>query len=195
MEFNNYKQLINSVIVVNLFCYLLSCNNKNETVIERYENGNPKIINYYIAKNKSDYLQKEFYLNGKVDRTKEFINNKQEGFEYGYYFTGEKAVEIMYKNGERNGITREFYKNGQVSFEGYCYPNSSFSGKTLSFYSSGQLRDSGYRRNNTYAGEFKQFYEDGKIKSIINYDNSNLSKYFDRNGRNISKEEFYKMNN
>jgi antitoxin component YwqK of YwqJK toxin-antitoxin module len=181
------------VVLLCSVCVLSSCENKIK-VKARFGNGQPKLINYFSSQDKKYFEQKEFDSNGHLIRTRTFINGKEEGFEYCYRVNGQLAAEMMFKNGERNGITHEYHLNGKLAFEGYCYPDSGFCGLSTWYYNNGQIQSTGIRRKDNAIGVWTDYYRNGKKKKVANYGGLNNTIYYDTTGKEISKEEYYKIN-
>ena len=64
-----------------------------------------------------------------------------------YYNNGELTFEGEYLNGKRNGKGKEYYNNGELSFEGE-YLNGKRNGKGKEYYENGELKFEGEYLNN-----------------------------------------------
>ncbi len=80
-----------------------------------------------------------------------------------------------------NDTVRDFYKNGQVQWEGFLYnvePDSAF-GYSRYYYSNGQIESEGFKVKNKEDGIWKYYTEDGRIlmKTKWHYGESKNHKY------------------
>ncbi|MHC1707797.1 MAG: toxin-antitoxin system YwqK family antitoxin [Bacteroidales bacterium] len=104
-----------------------SCNDKTKKVIEeKYPDGSPKTVKYYLENNGRQELVKE------VD----FYPNKN------------KRLEGEYKNDQRNGKWTYYYEDGKIWSEG-SFVDDLNDGERTTYYENGQIRYQGsYRMGN-----------------------------------------------
>jgi len=106
-----------SFLFIFSFLILLSCKRplvKNEY----YENGEIRIK--YIFFNKNDttsFKVVEYYPNGNIFLTTQFIKGKRTGEYIEYYLNGNPHIEQSYENGILKGISKEYTKNGEIKEE------------------------------------------------------------------------------
>ncbi len=81
----------------------------------------------------------------------------------------ECTLKARYKNGKKNGLMQQWYRNGTLKY-------------------------SGYYRNNVKVGEHKYYYPNGKLKRIERYKSGGIVEktYYLKNGR---KQKFEKFKN
>ena len=107
----------------------------------------------------SHEIQKEGRENGVVVSRELYVNDKREGISYYYYEDGNIKSEVSYVNGKKQGLTREYDPRGVIS--------------TLVYYHNGHLTDkeeiNRTDNNGNKQGVWKEFYEDGKLKTEKNY--------------------------
>ena len=133
------------------------------------------------------YLESEYnFIDGKLHGIVKLYNHSNT------YFL-EKTIE--YKNGERNGFYREFYKNGQLEKEEY-YIDDKLDGEFKSYYIDGSLRGSGKFSKGLPIGVIRFYYENGILKneeffsdSFENHQGELLQKWYYENGQ-LRKERY-----
>lgn len=144
-------------------------------------------INYKNGK-KNGFYYKYAYNGNKPDgyiAIKElFVNDLREGTGTYYYADGKIRLTIPYKEGKKEGIAREYDREGNII--------------TILEYHKNILinRQKVNRRNqeNQKDGLWLEFYDDGKFRKEENYSNGLLDGYvreYDRNG-NIKLVLYYK---
>ncbi len=115
-----------------------------ETLIEKvedvYEDGAPKLIRFYKAKDDKKILVKEkaLYPDGKVQLEGGYKDDMRDGLWTFYYENGKKWSEASYKNGEYNGASTTWFENGQKRYEGF-YANGNKTGQWKFWDESGKL--------------------------------------------------------
>ena len=106
---------------------LISCKSKvaNPNVVEKWDNGNPKIMREYSSKKDNNYIYTEFFKDGNIKLKQNFINDKPDGSskyfdDEGYlqmerkYIKGILSSEYNYKLGKLNGSEKIYHSNGQL---------------------------------------------------------------------------------
>ena len=88
-------------------------------VIETYENGNIKNINYHRkrASGIDKVKLEEYFENGFKKEQGPFKNGQKNGKWFYWYENGEKRSEGVYKNGVKDGFWIGWYENGQKQGE------------------------------------------------------------------------------
>jgi len=79
-----------------------------------------------------------------------------------------KLKEVTYKNGIREGMTRTFYKGGQLEQE-IPYSGDSKNGEAKWFYTDGKLFRTTPFVNDTIHGDQVQYYKNGGVKARLSY--------------------------
>lgn len=169
-----------------------------------YEDGSLKAMANYHADN-GEYM--EFYPSGKLksqgpivngqsngvwtyynedgtvqSKGKE-VNGQREGEWIIYHPNGEIAAKGFYQNGKQVGKWTYYHDNGMVSEEGVMTQDGVKDGVWKMYYRSGQ-----YKGESTYVngeGEYKEYYENGKLKAIgkiVNDKNEGVWKYYYQTG-------------
>jgi hypothetical protein len=105
----------------------------------RLRNG----VFYYKDKLFSGHIT-EYYKGNKIHRDAEYLNGIHEGLELTYFYSGVLAEKRYYEAGEKAGVHTGFWENGKMRFQ-YSF-------------NKGQ-----------YDGDFKQWYKNGRLYTIIQY--------------------------
>lgn len=136
---------------------------------------------------------KWFYKNGKFLRIEEYVNGKREGkfFEFselgdtitrGFFIDGERNGEWMvrvgdniekgrYNVGLKEGIWKEYYKNGVLKSQGN-YVQGNPDGKFEIYYDNGKLKEEQYYVNGFKEKVWRKFNELGLLALTISYENN-----------------------
>jgi len=91
----------------------------------------------------------------------------------GYYKTGELKYSYLFKDGIRQGVTKEYYKNGTLKSD-WIYENDKLQSGSKGYYKTGELKYLYQFVDGTRDGITKEFYKDGKLKSEWIYKNGEL---------------------
>lgn len=102
-------------------------------------------------------------------QTGQYKMGLQDGKWLDYDYNGQVAHEIIYKNGIKNGISKEF-TNGILVRE-QIWVNGVVDGKTTENYSSGKLYHVVHFKKQKKHGKELFYYEDGKIQYDFEYEN------------------------
>lgn len=135
--------LIFSVLFLFFSC---STNNLIEEVIEKYDEGNKKIVHYY-QKNK------------KGERT--WIR------ETWFYKEGMKHLDGPIKDGLRNGVFESYYKSGSLLSKGE-FVNGKREGKATVYHENGNINYEGFYKNGRECGIWKFYDENGNLYNEVN---------------------------
>lgn len=139
-----------------------------------FPNGNPK----YIAQFKNDELEGQYLLyneQGAMLQKKHFKAGKLDGIYNGYFAVGEEIPEfyVEYKDGELNGVVREYYSNGAVYME-YMATNGSKVGTEKSYYPNGVLYTEINYTNGELQGPYKKYHDNGQLRETGTYVDNEL---------------------
>jgi antitoxin component YwqK of YwqJK toxin-antitoxin module/S1-C subfamily serine protease len=75
--------------------------------------------------------------------------------------------EVNYKDGERDGLQRKWYENGQLKYEGN-YKDSERDGLQRAWYENGQLEEEFNFKDGEVDGLNRKWYENGQLSSEVN---------------------------
>lgn len=126
----------------------IDLSNKREEIIERYENGNKKLVVTYVGKGSQEQVIKKST----------------------YYKTGKIKEEENYKQNELNGPYYEYYRNGQISVKAN-FVDGLKNGEYTEYYYDGTIWETGRFINGDYDGEYNTYFADGNLKSKEIYKN------------------------
>jgi antitoxin component YwqK of YwqJK toxin-antitoxin module len=81
---------------------------------------------------------------------------------------GKLSIHNEYKNGEKNGICREYYPTGSLRVE-QMYVNGVEEGMYKSYFASGNIYNEGQFKNGELTGDLKFYSEQGKLTNTKQY--------------------------
>ena len=120
-----------------------------------------------------------------VDNAK-FKEGERDGLTEQFYSdTGKLRVSGNYKNGVLDGEFKAYYPNGNLQGE-VTYKNGEMNGEFKEYHENKNIRLSGSYKNSLQEGEWKSYLEDGTLETIVNYKDGEL---------NGLKEDYYKNGN
>lgn len=114
---------------------------------------------------------------GWVERT--YKDGKLNGLEK-TYVDGKLISEGNYKNNQLDGLTKEYYENGNVATETY-FKEGKVDGLAKAYYKNGTLKMQANNAMDKPVGDMTVYFESGKTQQIIT---------FDDNGNPLSKKEY-----
>ncbi len=167
------------------------------TDIYSYKNGELDGLNVVYYKNnikeighwkdgKQNGLFQMYTEDGILIDSGTFKNGERDGLtEQFYNDTGKLRVSANYKNGVLDGEFKVYYPNGNLQGE-VTYKNGEMNGEYKEYNENKNIRLSGNYKNNLQDGEWKSYLEDGTLETIINYKDGEL---------NGLKEDYYKNGN
>lgn len=139
------------ILVLILLMVVVSCSNKTEKELVKFENGNIKL-------------------------EAQLIDGKREGIVKYYYESGELQAEQMWKDGVRDGFSKGYYKNGQLmQVDTFCI--GSPCGLTYRYFENGNVKSYGQYQDGHQVGRHVFYYENGETREIDFYDS--LGRPFD----------------
>lgn len=98
-----------------------NCSHKPvETIVEQYDNGDPKIVKYFDKNGDNQQLIKEihYYEDGKKKLEGSYKNTKRDGEWTSWYTNGNVWSQSNYSNGIENGLYTVHHENGKKYYEG-----------------------------------------------------------------------------
>ena len=115
-----------------------------------------------------------------------FKEGERDGLTKQFYSdTGKLRVSGNYKNGVLDGEFKAYYPNGNLQGE-VTYKNGEMNGEFKEYHENKNIRLSGNYKNSLQEGEWKSYLEDGTLETIVNYKDGEL---------NGLKEDYYKNGN
>lgn len=116
MKKSNFLYLIAFVL------FLTSCaSGLEETVKESYEDGSPKVVQYYDNHGDERHMVEEayYYPDGQVRMRGTYLDGEKHGTWTSWYDNGNKWSTGQYTNGVNDGIIITWHENGQKYYEGH----------------------------------------------------------------------------
>ncbi len=116
-----------------------------------------------------------YYTVGEVAKEFEIMynNGDPEGLVLQYYPSGLKQFEIEYKNGVREGIEKNFYANEELDSENQ-HINGVLNGIYKSYYKNGTLFEEGQRLDGLNTGNWNVYYPSGTLKNKYTFNKGEL---------------------
>lgn len=172
------KKFIIALLIPVIF---LSCKSKdnanNGNVVEKWDNGNPKVTKEITDKATDSYTISEFYKDGSLKSKMNYKEGKLDGsvklFDDEGYLSVEKKYnkgillsEYNYKYGKLNGSEKIYHPNGQLWTERLLYNGRAWE-VVSNFDSTGKPMDPGTLKEGF--GTIKLYDSIGNIKEIKKY--------------------------
>ena len=115
-----------------------------------------------------------------------FKEGERDGLTEQFYSeTGKLRVSANYKNGILNGDFKAYYPNGNLQGE-IIYKNGEMNGEFKEYYENKNIRLVGNYKESLQEGEWKFYLENGNLQSVVNYKSGVL---------NGMKEDYYSNGN
>ena len=174
------------------------------TDIYSYKNGELDGLNVVYYKNnikeighwkdgKQNGLFQMYTEDGILIDNANFKDGERDGLtEQFYNDTGKLRVSANYKNGVLEGEFKAYYPNGNLQGE-VNYVNGEMNGDFKEYHENKKIRLSGSYKNSLQDGEWKSYLEDGTLESIINYKAGELhgiKEDYYKNGNVWTRQEF-----
>lgn len=134
-------------------------------------------------KGKEDGVWKYYNRYGKLISEYHYVDGLLQGQATDYFPSGEKKFLMQYKDNELHGYFQEFYRHGSVKQEGW-FQQGNREQQWLIYYPDGTLETDNYYILNALAGKSFNYAFDGKLFSVLTYENNNTIdiKNYDRDG-------------
>ena len=114
-----------------------------------------------------------------------FIGCEETKYIKEYYETGQVEAEGTLKGGEKEGLWKHYYEHGndQLWLE-INWKGGKLEGVTKAYHPNGQLGAVRYHKDNELEGPYLEFYDNGQLKSEMNYKEGYLTsdKCWDEHG-------------
>ena len=123
-----------------------------------------------------------------------FVNGIKEGLEKEWFKNGKLRYEGNMKNNKEDGVSRYYHENGTLSWE-VNYKNGVIEGLEKEWFENGKLRYEGNMKNNKVDGVSKEYCEHGNSFIYNSKDGVSISlKCFDRNNNETNCNSMYRFN-
>ena len=126
----------------------IDLSNKREEIIERYENGNKRLVVTYVGKGSQEQVIKKstYYKTGKIKEEENYKQNELNGPYYEYYRNGQISVRANFVDGLKNGDYTEYYYDGTI-WETGRFINGDYDGEYNTYFANGNLKSKEIYKN------------------------------------------------
>jgi antitoxin component YwqK of YwqJK toxin-antitoxin module len=135
------------ILLVTLLIAIISGCSQKEVVEATYENGNPKVVKNYQKRGNDLLLIHEVV----------------------YYENKQKKIEGKYKDEQRDGLWRAWYKNGTIWSEGE-YKDGKRNGIGFSYHENGKIYIEGKYQDDIRVGAWRFYDTTGLLTKEVNFD-------------------------
>jgi antitoxin component YwqK of YwqJK toxin-antitoxin module len=147
---------------------LMGCQSPYEEVITKDEAGN--VASTYTIRKEDGVKHGNYqvFIGGKLSEEGNFKDGKQDGVRKLLFPNGKIEVEETYKDG--NILTKKvFFDNGELSVKGQYDEAVTMSGEWTYYYQNGKIKEVVNFKNSVEDGVFKEYYENGNLKAEGTY--------------------------
>ena len=117
---------------------------------------------------------KEYFENGNLKTVQQFKDGVNVDSALYYHMNGKLAVVQMHKNGEKTGCWRKYNEAGKLYSE-MCFKNDLLDGTVTTYtYKTLRLIERFNYKEGSKHGKQETFYNSGKPKSVVYYNNDQL---------------------
>ena len=81
------------------------------------------------------------------------------------------SLEVMYFNGLKNGLMKEYYDDGESLMRVSYFKNDTAQGPFKVYHQNGNILQEGTFENGILAGEVKSYFQNGNLKAVGNFEN------------------------
>ncbi len=115
-----YKKANVLIVVLSTILFLSCENNLKKEVVETFNDGSPKKVQYYSLNEKTKEVVKEiqYYENGRKKYVGFYKNNQKDGKWIFWFENGKKWSEGYFLQGLRTGKAMVYHENGKLFYEG-----------------------------------------------------------------------------
>jgi len=184
------------ILFINIVFILMfySCRQSNNVVVEKWDTGSPKVVMKFKSVSDSTYTRIEYFGNGTIKSTQDFVHGKLNGKLISYFDKGVKQSEFDYVEGQKNGIGTEWYESGKIAYQfrfkdGLYYDGTEYfengwpkvlvkfsapgqrEGKATYFQEDGHIWMEGYFKNGKEDSVWVKYDKVGGITERIKYKN------------------------
>jgi len=145
----------------------------NGAKTDYYDDGYSIRAEYTLKNGQLNGTFKSYYQNGKIKKSGNYINGKENGLFKEYNEDGSINIEYSMKDGELNGPFKIYYDNGNIKMTG-SYINGFENGKFIVYNEDGTISKEYYMKNDERNGIYTgYYYDEGELflKEIGNYTN------------------------
>lgn len=133
-----------------------------------YDDGEIAAEGLYLDKKKDSLWKYYSFYTGALTSTENYILGEKSGMEKKYYSNGQISEEIEWENNARHGVWNQYFENGKPKLKaGYSF--NAVNGAYTFYWPNGNVLIMGHYVDNKRHGHWTFFTDDGKIKSEIDY--------------------------
>ena len=100
--------------------------------------------------------------------TQNYTRDELNGLSTEWFENGQKKKEVTFRRGRKEGMQMRWFTNGQKSYE-QNYLSDQRDGLFKSWYANSNLKQEGHYRKGRLYGPFMEWYEDGQKREVWNY--------------------------
>ena len=127
---------------------VIDLSDKREEIIERYENGNKKLVVTFVGKGSQEQVIKKstYYEAGNIKEVENYKQSELNGPYYEYYRNGQISVRANFVDGFKNGDYTEYYYDGTI-WETGRFINGDYDGEYNTYFANGNLKSKEIYKN------------------------------------------------
>lgn len=149
--------------------------NGNLKAIGKFLGGDGSNLgNTGIPRNGREGTWKFYYESGKIEETRPYNNGLINGLSIEYYENGNKKGEGTYVQDELDGKWIGYYETGLKQWE-TIYSHGKRNGQAKNYYSNGSIESEGNYLNDLAVGSHKFYSENGKLKLCREFKNGKMN--------------------
>lgn len=155
-------------ILVLIVGILIGCQSAYEEVIAKDDNGN--VTSTYMTRKEDGVKHGKYqiFIETVLAEEGNYKEGKQDGLRTLFFVSGKTQIKEQYTDG--NITSKEtFFENGNLESEGQYDAAVMMSGEWKYYYQNGKVREIVNFKNNVEDGVFKEFYDNGNIKAEGTY--------------------------
>ncbi len=158
--------------------FITSCNSTNKLPLLEVKNNDSLLL-----KTDAGWIYNNEVFNGQVVEVENdgsvvyrlpIINGKEQGLAIGFYNTGEKLVERKFINGEKQGVFKQWWPNGNLRYL-FNYNHDKYDGQQIVYFHFGKVQEEKNYSNGIEEGAQRIWDSTGNL--ISNYTVKNKKIY------------------
>jgi len=199
MSENSLKVIMSSLCTGILL--LTACRRHHKIVIQRFADGKPFVIHEYFDNgDESNYINYEYYENGRIHRIDTIHGDQVVGTPIEYYPSGvvHRKDTLFHprniKSTQWDGIMTNYFEDGKISGQ-FEVRSGKIKGFSRHYDRSGNLLKTYYLDDTIKNGEYREYHPNGKIYVKTAYKHDTLTGFvflFDENGDSLKYYNTYK---
>lgn len=166
-------------------------NNEKTKATLFYEDGELSAEGYYNKTVKDSVWKYYSYYTAALVSEESYVNGEKSGIQKSYYANGNLSEEIEFKNGYKDGVWNQYFEDGKKKLE-TTYQWNNVNGRYTFYYPTGTIYILGNFVDNKRHGTWTFYDEDGKEKYKLHYEYGVLDKE-DEKSVLEKNAEYFKM--